>query len=362
MKENQAYIIAEAGVNHNGSVELAKKLIDAAAKAGADAVKFQTFKAETLVSASAPMADYQRMATNATESQFDMLRKLELDEAVHQILVNHCKDQNIEFLSTPFDEESVDMLAKRIDVPLLKIPSGEITNGPLLLKAAQTKKPIILSTGMSTLAEIRTALGVLAFGYSIGSGNQKPSLTAFKESYKSKSGQRALKKNVVLLHCTTEYPADFNSINLYAMDTMREAFGLQVGLSDHSQGIAVAIAATARGASIIEKHFTLDHNLPGPDHQASLLPDELCQLVRSIREVEMSLGSAKKVPAQSEIKNLVIARRSLIALKETPQGELLTKYNLGYKRPGSGISPMKYWKTLGKKASKNYHIDEMIEV
>lgn len=354
------YIIAEAGVNHNGSIDIAKKLIDVAADAGTDAVKFQTFRADALVNATAPKADYQKKGTDASESQLSMLRKLELNEAAHRTLADHCRLRNIQFLSTPFDEQSLDLLVQRINIPVLKLPSGEITNGPLLLKAAQTKKPVILSTGMSTLAEVRTALGVLAFGYT--SRGNKPSLSAFREAYESKAGQRALKAKVMLLHCTTEYPAPFSEVNLRAMHTIREAFGLPVGLSDHTRGIAVSIAAAALGASVIEKHFTLDRSLPGPDHKASLVPAELHDLVRSIREVEEALGSARKAPTKSELKNIPIARRSLVALSNIIRGELFTADNLGSKRPGSGASPLRYWQLHGKKANKNYLKNELIKV
>lgn len=358
-RKKPIYIIAEAGVNHNGSIEIAKQLIDAAVDAGADAVKFQTFKAEALVSASAPKAEYQKASTDSRESQLDMLRKLELDEAAHLTLADHCRMRGIQFLSTPFDEDSVDLLTRRVKVPMLKLPSGEITNGPLLLKAAQTKKPVILSTGMSTLAEVRTALGVFAFGYT--AQKEKPSLAAFQKAFASKAGQRALKAKVTLLHCTTEYPAAFKDVNLRTMDTIRAAFGLPVGLSDHTPGIAVSVAAAALGASVIEKHFTLDRELPGPDHKASLVPSELQQLVRAVREVEDALGSTKKAPAKSELRNLRIARKSLVALRDILRGELFTAENLGYKRPGSGTSPFNYWKLLGKRVNKHYRRDEMVK-
>ncbi|OGW33617.1 MAG: N-acetylneuraminate synthase [Nitrospirae bacterium GWC2_56_14] len=353
------YIIAEAGVNHNGSLETAKKLIDAAADAGADAVKFQTFKADELVSSTAPKADYQKAATGSTESQLDMLKKLELDESAHRVLADHCRKRDIQFLSTPFDEDSVDLLTTRIKVSMLKLSSGEITNGPLLLHAARTGLPVILSTGMSTLADIKAALGVLAFGYTVK--KDKPSQKAFKAAFSSARGQRSLKERVTLLHCTTEYPAPFAEVNLRAMDTMREAFCLPVGLSDHTPGIAISIAAAALGAEMIEKHFTLDRTLPGPDHKASLVPDELRQLVQSVREVEAALGSARKAPTKSEQKNVRIARRSLVALKDVARGEIFTRENLGSKRPGAGDSPFGYWQLLGKKSAKNYRKDEMIK-
>jgi N-acetylneuraminate synthase len=357
-KTNRIYIIAEAGVNHDGSLEIAKKLIDVAADAGADAVKFQTFKASELVSSTAPKADYQKVATGTAESQLDMLKKLELDESTHTVLANHCRKRAIQFLSTPFDEWSVDLLATRIKVPMLKLPSGEITNGPLLLCAAQTGLPIILSTGMSTLADIKAALGVLAFGYTVK--REKPSQKAFKAAFSSPRGQRMLKERVTLLHCTTEYPAPLADVNLRAMDTLREAFGLPVGYSDHTPGMIVPIAAAARGAAVIEKHFTLNREFPGPDHKASLEPRELRAMVRAIRDVELTLGSGEKKAAPSEEKNLVVARRSLMATRNIKKGEIWTTENLGCKRPGNGVSPLRYWDMLGKKADRDYLQDEMV--
>lgn len=360
MNINHTYIIAEAGVNHNGSIDRAKQLIDVAAEAGADAVKFQTFRAERLVSKSAPKAEYQTKTTDVSESQFEMIKKLELDETAHRLLIEHCRKRGIQFLSTPFDLESIELLTKTFDLPILKLPSGEITNAPLLLKAAQTGKPVILSTGMSTLGEIESALGVLAFGYIDDEG--KPSLEAFKRAFCSERGQRTLKEKVTLLHCTTEYPAAFNEANLKAMDTMRTAFSLPVGFSDHTQGIAIAVAAVARGAVVLEKHFTLDRNLPGPDHKASLEPHELKSMVEFIRQVEVSLGSELKLPAMSEMKNIQIARKSLVAAKAIRKGEMLNVENLGVKRPGTGISPLYYWDILGKYANKDYSQDEMLDL
>ena len=359
MSAARSYIIAEAGVNHNGSIDMAKELIDVAAGAGADAVKFQTFRADRLVTGSAPKAAYQARTTDAAESQLEMIRKLELDEEAHRILIDHCRERGIQFLSTPFDLESVDLLAYNFDLPRLKLPSGEITNAPLLLKAAQTGKPLMLSTGMSTLGEIEAALGVLAFGYT--RSGTAPSLAAFREAYCSASSQEALREKVVLLHCTTEYPAPFAEVNLLAMDALGAAFGLPVGYSDHTEGIAVTIAAAARGAVVIEKHFTLDRNLPGPDHRASLEPDELGRMVESIRQVEAALGSGLKLPAASELKNVPIARKSLVAAKEIKKGEIFTPENLGVKRPGSGMSPMRYWEFLGRPAGRDHRPDEVIE-
>ena len=358
MSHGRTYIIAEAGINHNGSLDIAKRLIDIAAKAGADAVKFQTFKAERLVNRLAPKAEYQARTTDSSESQYEMLRKLELSEESHLLLMGYCRGKGIQFLSTPFDLESVDLLTRKLVLPCLKLPSGEITNAPLLLKAARTGRPIILSTGMSTLSEIKTALGVLAFGYTGHVG--KPSIAAFEEAYGSERGQRSLKKNVTLLHCTSEYPTPFTDVNLRAMDTMRDAFGLPVGLSDHTPGIAISIAAVALGAVVIEKHFTLDRNMTGPDHKASLEPGELEAMVQSIRQVEAALGSGLKVPAQSEVKNLLVARKSLVATKDIKKGEPFTEQNLGVKRPGSGVAPVKYWEWLGKLADRDYKQDEVV--
>jgi N-acetylneuraminate synthase len=358
MNDQSIYIIAEAGVNHNGSLDLAKKLIDVAVDAGADAVKFQTFRAEKCVSRKAPKAGYQRKTTIAEESQYEMVKKLELGEAAHEALEEHCKKKRIQFLSTPFDLESLDFLVKKLDLPRIKLASGEITNGPLLLEAARSGKPVILSTGMCTLGEIETALGVLAFGYTqLG---KSPSKQAFQEAYRAESGQKVLKEKVVLLHCTTEYPAPFEDVHLRVMDTMREAFGLPVGYSDHTSGIAIPIAAAAKGAVVIEKHFTLDRSLPGPDHKASLEPDELKKMVSSIRQVELALGSPLKVPATSEIKNKAIARKSLAALQKIKKGTPFSTDNLGAKRPAHGISPMYYWERLGSIADRDYEPDELI--
>lgn len=356
-QSTSCYIIAEAGVNHNGSVEMAKKLIEVAAEAGADAVKFQTFKADKLVCRSAPKAEYQTRTTDATESQFEMLCKLELNEAAHKILIDHCRECKIEFLSSPFDEESVELLMGIFQLPRIKVSSGEITNAPLLLKVAQTRKPVILSTGMSTLGEIEDALGVLSFGYL---GHSNPSIAAFRADYFSKKGQALLKDMVTLLHCTTEYPAPFADVNLKAMDTMRIAFGLPVGFSDHTEGIAVAIGAVARGATIIEKHFTLDRTLPGPDHKASLEPAALKAMVQAIREIEQSLGTNLKRPSSSEYNNMGITRKSLVAANAIAAGDKFTAENLSAKRPGSGLSPMHYWDMLGQVTRKDYVRDEVI--
>lgn len=359
MTDNKVFIIAEAGVNHNGSLDMALQLINVAAEAGADAIKFQSFKADKVVSCSALKAEYQTRNTEDSESQLEMLQRLELNEKQHAFLLGHCQKHGIEFMSTPFDLDSLNLLVSKINVARLKIPSGEITNAPFLLRIAKTGKPLILSTGMSTLNEVETALGVLAFGM-IG-WETSPSIAAFKEAYLSKKGQALLNEKVVLLHCTTEYPAPIDEVNLRAMDTLKNVFALPVGYSDHTLGISVPIAAAARGAVIIEKHLTLDRCLPGPDHKASLEPGELKKMVDSIRQIEIALGTGIKSPTASEVKNLAIVRRSLVAVKEIKQGEKFNEYNMGVKRPGIGVSPIAYWEYLGKEANRNYQIDEVIE-
>ncbi|HSV29966.1 MAG TPA: N-acetylneuraminate synthase [Candidatus Omnitrophota bacterium] len=349
-------IIAEAGVNHNGDVAMALDLVDAAAAAGADAVKFQTFRAEAIISRNAAKADYQKRATDPGESQLDMVRRLELDEAAHRALIRRCADRRIAFLSTPFDPGSVELLA-RLGLDTLKIPSGEVTNPLLLLAAARSGRKVILSTGMCDLADVERALGVLAFGYL---GGERPGRDAFARAFASPEGKAALAAKVTILHCTTEYPAPFADVNLRAMDTLRDAFGLPVGLSDHTPGISVALAAAARGAAIVEKHFTLDRTLPGPDHKASLEPAELAAMVTGIREVEAALGSGVKAPAPSERANMAIARKCLVALAPVKAGEVFTEANLGAKRADGDISPDCYWDWLGRPANRDYDADQAI--
>lgn len=351
-------VIAEAGVNHNGDKDMALALVDAAADAGADVVKFQTFKAEEVVSATAPKAAYQARTTDAAESQLEMLRRLELAPACHHKLAERCAARGIRFLSTPFDVDSLRFLADDMKLPTLKIASGEITNGPLLLEAGKSGCDIILSTGMSTLEEVGEALAVLAFGMSRPA--QTPSETAFDDAFESSAGKAALEKRVVLLHCTSEYPAPLEDVNLKAMDTLSDVFGLPVGLSDHTDGIAVAIAAAARGAAIIEKHFTLDRSLPGPDHKASLEPDRLKDMIDGIRAVGQALGDGVKSPMPSEMSNREVVRKSLVALRAIANGETFSEENLGAKRPGSGISPMKFWDWLGRPATRDYSRDEIL--
>jgi N-acetylneuraminate synthase len=359
MQENRVYIIAEAGVNHNGSLEMAKQLIEVAAEAGVDAVKFQTFKAENLVSKDAPKAGYQQKMTSSEETQYEMLKKLELSEEFHDVLVKCCQQCGVQFLSTPFDEHSLELLTQKFNLQYIKVPSGEITNAPFLLKIAGTGKSVILSTGMSTLGEVENALKVLAFGYTNENSNF-PSLLDFEQAYVSEQGQEALKEKVILLHCTTEYPAPLSEVNLRAMDTLHNAFSLSVGYSDHTEGIAVSVAAVARGAVIIEKHFTLNRDLPGPDHKASLEPEELKNMVRSIRQIEVALGNPVKLPTVSEVNNKQIARKSLVAIKGIKKGEVFSTDNIGVKRPGNGISPFYYWEWLGKVADKEYSMEEKI--
>ncbi|WP_027937103.1 N-acetylneuraminate synthase [Anaeroarcus burkinensis] len=354
----RTYIIGEAGVNHNGSIEMAKQLVDAAAESGVDAVKFQSFNADLMVSRQAPKAEYQHRNTQVQESQYEMLKRLELSREMHLELLAYCKEKGIEFLSTPFDTESLEMLVRDCDVAQIKIPSGEITNAPLLLSIAKTGKNVILSTGMSNLGDIEIALGVLAYGY-MGK-NGKPTMETFLEAYHSEDGRAILQSKVVLLHCTTEYPASPEDVNLCSMETLEKAFGLPVGFSDHTQGMAIAFAAVAKGASLVEKHFTLSRNLPGPDHKASLEPAELKMMVTGIRKVELALGKTMKVPVASELKNKAIARKSLVAAKDIRQGEKYTNENIAIKRPGDGVSPIYYWDWIGKMSDRDYKKDEKI--
>ena len=335
MNYPKTFIIAEAGVNHNGSLELAKKMIDVAVEAGADAVKFQTFNAEKVVSRYAPKAEYQKKTTTSGESQLEMIKKLELNVADHHVLIDYCKKKNIQFLSTPFDLESIDLLCD-LGRETFKIPSGEITNLPYLRKIGALKKEIILSTGMADLGEIEDALDALT-----GAGTKL--------------------KDITVLHCNTEYPTPMQDVNLKAMQTIKSAFpGIHIGYSDHTEGIEVPIAAVAMGATIIEKHFTLDKSLPGPDHRASLEPDELTAMVRAIRNIETALGNGIKKPSPSELKNIPIARKSIVAARDIRKGEAFTEENLAIKRPGTGISPMRWDEVIGQSASKDYKQDNLI--
>jgi len=351
-------IIAEAGVNHNGSLDRALDLVNVAAQAGANCVKFQTFVPEEVISQHAAKAEYQKANTKPNENMLEMVREFCLDDEAHRVLLDHCKTVGISFLSSPFDLPSVNFLITGLRLNRLKIPSGEITNLPLLLKAARLDCDIILSTGMSTLEEVERALGVLAFG-----GVNKstpPSLAICAEAYESVEGRAVLAERVTLLHCTTEYPTPYEDVNLQAIDTLASAFGLPVGLSDHTQGIAVAIAAVGRGATVIEKHFTLDRTLPGPDHAASLEPDELTLLVKSINSIELAIGDGIKRPAPSELKNISIARKCLIARTKITAGQNFTDENLTVKRGDGPLSAELFWDWLNKSAGKNYEKDEAI--
>lgn len=329
------FIIAEAGVNHNGSIELAKQLIDVAVNAGADAVKFQTFKTENLVSKSAKKAEYQKKTTDANESQFDMIKKLELDKETHYELLRYSKSKNIIFLSTPFDLESIDLL-NDLNLSIFKIPSGEITNLPYLRKIGSLKKEVILSTGMADMNEIEAALNIL-----IDAGTKQ--------------------ENITILHANTMYPTPMHDVNLRAMLSIGNTFDVAYGYSDHTLGIEVDIAAVAMGASVIEKHFTLDKTMQGPDHKASLEPSELFAMVQSIRNIELALGSSIKKPTSSEKPNIQIARKSIVANCNITKGDIFTKNNLTVKRPGNGISPMRWDEIIGTIAFKDYDEDELIQ-
>lgn len=358
MNTIKTFIIAEAGVNHNGSMTLAKQLIDAAASSGADAVKFQTFKSEQVVSAKAVKAAYQLKATDSAESQLDMIKKLEFSFEQFAELKQYCDRIGIQFLSTPFDLESLAFLVEEMRVPLIKIPSGEITNAPLLLRAARSGKPIILSTGMCDIGDIQEALAVLSFGYQNPSDH--PEKRAVEDAYASEKGRSILRDKLTLLHCTTEYPAPYDEVNLNAILSLGSFFGLPVGYSDHTEGIVVPIAAVAKGATVIEKHFTVDKTLEGPDHKASLDPEELKEMVKSIRIAERAMGDGVKAVTPSESKNREIARKSLIAGQPIRAGELFTEVNVAIKRPGYGISPMRYYEVIGKRAVKDFEQDEVI--
>ena len=359
---SSVYIIAEAGVNHNGDPKMALQLIDAAVESGVNAVKFQTFKAEKLVTKNAIKADYQCKTTDANESQFTMLKRLELTHETHYELINYCKKKGIEFLSTAFDLDSLDFLVNDLKLKTLKIPSGDLTNGPLLLAHAQTGCDLILSTGMATLREIEEALSVLAFGLLGNDDVIRPLIVDFQKAFSSIEGQQLLKEKVTVLHCTTEYPVPPQEINLNAMVTMRNSFRLKTGYSDHSEGITAPIMAVTLGAILIEKHFTLDKRLEGPDHQASLNPSELTKMVKAIRMTEKAIGNGIKGPMPSELKNKLIARKSIIAAKNIKKGEVFTKDNLTIKRPGTGISPMKFWEIVGKESKVNFAKDMVIEI
>ncbi len=333
---NSVFIIAEAGVNHNGSLEMALQLVDVAADAGADAVKFQTFTADALVSKTALKADYQKQTTNADESQYAMLKRLELSKEDHLAIIKRCQTRQIQFLSTPFDLSSIALL-HTLGMTTYKVPSGELTNLPYLRQVATVAQQVILSTGMANLAEVEGALQVL-----LATGLRRD--------------------QVIILHATTEYPCPIDEVNLTAMLTLKHAFSVVVGYSDHTKGIEIPVAAVAMGAKVIEKHFTLDNRLPGPDHIASLEPQELKAMVSAIRNIEMALGDGIKRPSLSEQKNMTVARKSLVASRLIKKGELLTPDNMTVKRPGTGISPMRWDDVMGRTACKDFMVDEQIEL
>ena len=336
MSKDKVLVIAEAGVNHNGSLVTAKQLVDVASEGGADIVKFQTFSADRLVTMSANKAEYQNQTTDSSESQYAMLKKLELSLEMHEDIIAYCKQSNIEFLSAGFDSQSIDMLVE-LGLEQFKVPSGEITNLPYLRHIGKLGKPLILSTGMANLGEIEDALEVLET-----SGTSRGEIT--------------------VLHCNTEYPTPMEDVNLRAMLAIRDAFGVDVGYSDHTLGIEVSIAAVAMGATAIEKHFTLDRTLPGPDHKASLEPEELKAMVKAIRNIEKAMGDGIKRPSPSEEKNKAIVRKSLVAATAIRTGERLSSANVAVKRPGTGISPMCWDDILGRTATRNFALDELIEL
>ncbi len=333
-KRQKVFVIAEAGVNHNGDIKIAKQLIDTASEAGADAVKFQTFQADSLVCRTAKKANYQLETTDKAETQYDMLKKLELTQQMHKELIEHCIKKNIMFLSTPFDLESIKLLSE-LGMQIYKIPSGEITNLPYLREIAKQHKKIILSTGMSNMDEVKAAAKIL----------------------KDNGAE-----DITLLHCNTQYPTPISDVNLLAMVKMQEETGLSVGYSDHTQGIEIPIAATALGATVIEKHFTLDKNMEGPDHKASLEPHELKQMIQGIRKIEAALGNGIKQISESEKSNVIIVRKSIVAATRIKKGALFTKENLTTKRPGNGINPMKWDMVIGTAANKDYEADEIIQI
>ncbi len=330
------FIIGEAGVNHNGSIDRALEMVKTAAHAGADAVKFQTFIAEEEISKSAPKAEYQLISTEIHESQLEMVKKLEINKEDHIALIESCREHNIDFMSSPFDFKSIHLLQK-LNVNCIKIPSGEITNLPYLKQIGRLGKQIIMSTGMCTMEEVRVALNIL-----LDAGTEK--------------------NQVTIMHCNTEYPTPMEDVNLKAMLTIRDELGVKVGYSDHTLGIEVSIAAVAMGATVIEKHFTLDRNLPGPDHAASLEPNELKALVAAIRNIDKAIGDGEKKPSLSETKNISVARKSIVAMTPIKKGELFTEENLTVKRPGTGISPMEWDNIMGKSSNDNYKVDDLIKL
>ena len=359
IRAKKTFIIAEAGVNHNGSMKLAHELVDAAISAGADAVKFQSFIASAIVTADANKAEYQIINTGSSESQLKMLQDLELSHQQQRELYEYCQGHGIQFLSTPFDSASLDFLTADLGLTTIKVGSGELTNAPFLLEVAQSAEKIILSTGMSTIDEVTEAISVIAFAMTSSTG-ARPSKTSMTAAFESPEGKKAINERVTLLHCTTDYPTKPEDVNLKAMLTLGDKFKCQIGFSDHSVGVHLAVAAVAMGATIIEKHLTTSRALTGPDHKASLEPNEFKNLVHQIRELENALGSGEKAPTKVEIQNKKIARRSIVAAKQIKIGEVFTKDNIVIKRPGTGRSPIEYWSLLDTKATRDIAENEII--
>jgi N-acetylneuraminate synthase len=359
MNGERVYIIAEAGVNHNGQRDLAFALVDVAADAGADAVKFQTFDAAKLASKTVSKADYQKKTTDAVESQREMLKKLELPRAWHFELQAHCRQRGIEFISTAFDLDSLHFLAGELDIPFFKVPSGELTNGPLLWRFARTLKPLVISTGMATLSEVEQALAVIA--HALANDNEPRNMDEVWRGWSDSAKRRRLEGHVTLLHCTSQYPTPLAEVNLCAMDRLMAAFGLQVGYSDHTEGVLIPVAAVARGAKVIEKHFTIDRSLPGPDHAASLEPAELKQMVSDIRSLEIAFGDGAKAPHASEWNTRMAARQQVVAARDIPAGHLLTRSDLATARSGQGLPASELWGLVGQASMRAYCAGDLID-
>ena len=357
-ESEKVYIIAEAGVNHNGQRDLAFALVDAAALAGADAVKFQTFDAGKLASKCAPKAQYQKLTTDAGESQLAMLKKLELPREWHVDLQRYARGKGVEFLSTAFDTDSLAFLVE-LAMPVFKVPSGELTNGPLLWQFARTRKPLILSTGMATLSEVEQGLAIVA--HALNSDTEPSDMNAIWRGWSKAEFRHSLRGHVTLLHCTTQYPTPLDEVNLRGMDTLSSAFGLAVGYSDHTEGILIPVAAAARGATVLEKHFTLDRSLPGPDHKASLEPGELTQMVAYVRALQVALGDGSKSPQASEWDTRQVARQQVVAARDIAAGAILTRLDLTTARSGRGLPPTSLWALVGRKSDCGYAAGEIIE-
>ncbi|MEX0287220.1 MAG: N-acetylneuraminate synthase [Paracoccaceae bacterium] len=356
-RPNHTYVIAEAGVNHNGQRDLALQLIDVAAEAGADAVKFQTFNARRLAGKSAPKAAYQKQTTDVSESQLEMLQRLELPIEWHKDLQAHAADRGVDFISTAFDLQSLSFLVE-LDIPFFKVPSGELTNAPLLWQFARTRKPLVISTGMATLAEVEQGLAVIAHG--LAYDDEPQDMLEVWRAWSDPENRARLQGHVTVLHCTSQYPTPVHEANMRAMTTLRDAFGLDVGYSDHTQGILIPVVAVAMGARVIEKHFTTDRQLPGPDHEASLEPAELSQMMADIRSVEQSLGLAAKAPQPNEWDTRQAARQQVAAARDIPAGHVLTREDLTTARLGHGLSPTELWGLIGQTASRAYTAGEAV--